>query len=292
MDINLNFKNNSAVIKTHGAELRNLKLNSGRELMWSGDPHYWGKVSPVLFPVVGSLRKGKTIINGMEYVIDKHGFARDCDFEHSRIAENDIVYKLCSNKETLKSFPFDFTFKIQYRLLTDRLKINYSVTNNDSIDMPFCIGAHPAFACPFDENDDFSDYKLVFEKAENVDCPLFDEEIQLFSSVDTVRGLRDETDFKLSYGKFINDCMYFNKIKSKSVMLTRDGRSGIKLEWQGFETLGVWTPPAVNAPFICIEPWCGSADFTDERGIFDKKQGIQTAKPGQTLKYQLIINEV
>lgn len=29
--------------------------------MWSGDPAYWGRVSPILFPIVGGLKKMKRI---------------------------------------------------------------------------------------------------------------------------------------------------------------------------------------------------------------------------------------
>ena len=45
----------TARIASFGAELQSLKdAGSGREYMWSGDPAYWKRVSPVLFPWVGN----------------------------------------------------------------------------------------------------------------------------------------------------------------------------------------------------------------------------------------------
>ena len=51
-----------------GAELMSLKNNkTGQEYMWHGDKKYWGRRSPILFPMVGRLREGKYTYNGKEY---------------------------------------------------------------------------------------------------------------------------------------------------------------------------------------------------------------------------------
>ena len=50
----------TAVIASEGAELKSLVID-GREIMWCGDPAYWGKTSPVLFPAIGNVRNNKTI---------------------------------------------------------------------------------------------------------------------------------------------------------------------------------------------------------------------------------------
>ena len=76
--------NSKAVINSKGAELKSLILD-GNELMWAGNPVFWGKTSPVLFPSVGGLKGGKTIIDGIEYHMTKHAFARDNDFEISHV---------------------------------------------------------------------------------------------------------------------------------------------------------------------------------------------------------------
>ena len=59
-----------------GAELKSLKsLPDGREYMWQGDPAYWGRTSPVLFPIVGGLKDGRYRVDGREYAMGQHGFA-------------------------------------------------------------------------------------------------------------------------------------------------------------------------------------------------------------------------
>ena len=45
----------TAAIDSMGAQLTSLALN-GNEYLWQGDPAFWGKHAPILFPIVGSLR--------------------------------------------------------------------------------------------------------------------------------------------------------------------------------------------------------------------------------------------
>ena len=63
-------------VDSMGAELKSLKrVADGREYMWHGDPAYWGRTSPVLFPIVGALKNGCYKIDGREYTMGQHGFA-------------------------------------------------------------------------------------------------------------------------------------------------------------------------------------------------------------------------
>ena len=79
MELMLKSGDCTAKIISKGAELKSLTVG-GRELMWKADPAFWGKTSPLLFPMIGTLKDGKTVINGVEYRISKHGFARDLEF--------------------------------------------------------------------------------------------------------------------------------------------------------------------------------------------------------------------
>ncbi len=291
MDIILKDGISSAGILCKGAELRSLNL-SGRELMWRADPAFWGKSSPILFPMIGNLRGGRTLINGREYAITKHGFARDNDFSVKQTADGSASFTFCSNENTKQSFPFDFELTLKYTLTGGKLHMDYSVRNDSDTGMPYCIGAHPAFACPNEDGSRFTDYKLVFEQPETVNSPVMNLQTRMWGDSDRVNRLTDSREFALEYSLFDNDCVYFDTIKSKSVSLVscRTGR-GVKLTWSGFETLGVWTPDHKNAPFVCIEPWCGCDDYDTDTGEFAKKRGIQTAAPGETKNYSIIIEE-
>jgi galactose mutarotase-like enzyme len=47
----------------------------------------------------------------------------------------------------------------------------------------------------------------------------------------------------------------------------------------GFKSLGIWTPPFKKAPFICIEPWTLTPDFSDNSGKFIEKPNIARLSP-------------
>ena len=70
--------------KESGAELTSIKLN-GHEYLWCGDSKYWGRQAPILFPIVGALKEGKTIIEGKEYFMGRHGFARNMVFDDDKV---------------------------------------------------------------------------------------------------------------------------------------------------------------------------------------------------------------
>lgn len=281
--------NSSAVISSFGAELRSYKAD-GKEIMWKGDPAYWGKTSPVLFPAIGGLKGGKTTIDGIEYEMTKHGFARDHEFQCVDEAEDRVSFKLCSTEETLKMFPFRFEFIMTYKLTESGLEVDYDVINKSGTSMPFCIGAHPAFACPA-EGKSFEDYRLVFSEKETVCSPVLDVNTRLFRD-NAVWRLKNENEYALSYPLFDNDVLYFRGIASKSVGLLDSDGHGVRVSWEGFNSLGVWTPAGKNAPFVCIEPWCGCDDYEDTDGNFRDKPEIQTCLPEGSMHYVMNIEAV
>ena len=286
MEITLKCGCSSAVIISKGAELKSY-IADVKELMWCADEKYWGKTSPFLFPMIGNLRNGKTIINGKEYSISKHGFARDNEFTVESTTENTAVLSFESNEETLKSYPFDFKVTLAYKLTEKTLEISYSVKNRNEKNMPFCIGAHPAFVC----NKPFNSYKLVFSENETVNSPVMNLKTRMWGDNDRIKRLDNSKEYALDYSLFDNDCVYFDTINSKNCSLI-SGNEGVKVSWEGFETLGVWTPDHKEAPFVCIEPWCGCDDYDTDSGIFSEKRGIQIAAAGETKEYKLIIERI
>ncbi|MGN1109763.1 MAG: aldose 1-epimerase family protein, partial [Oscillospiraceae bacterium] len=166
MEITLKNGDISAKIISKGAELKSLKVGS-RELMWSADPAFWGKTSPLLFPMIGTLKDGKTVINGAEYKITKHGFARDLEFTPEEFSTTSAMFSLTRSDYTKAMYPFDFRFTVRYTLKADGITVTYRVHNNSDSDMPFCIGAHPAFAT----TGDMTDYRLEFPLPETAAVP-------------------------------------------------------------------------------------------------------------------------
>ena len=56
--------------------------------------------------------------------------------------------------------------------------------------------------------------------------------------------------------------------------------------------MGIWAPKD-GAPFVCIEPWFGHADYEDFNGEFSEKEGIQSLEVNKEFNcsYTIIINE-
>jgi len=254
-----------ASIKHAGAELFSIKDNQNNEYIWEGNPDFWGKHSPVLFPIVGTLKNNTYTINEKEYHLPRHGFARDMDFELIKQTENKAVFSLKSSAETLQKYPFEFELQLIYTLNENALELEYKVTNNGKEKMPFSIGAHPAIALP----DNFEDYAFQFEKEENLKYYLLEND--LISSKTKVLETKNNL-VPLNYELFKNDALIFKTLESKSLTILNSSKPYVKVKYNDFPSLGIWTKE--NAPFVCIEPWLGYSDTDENTGDLYKKEGI------------------
>src|SRR5882724_13103859 len=157
------------VIRSKGAELDSIYNKTQQlEYLWNGDPAFWGKKSPVLFPIVGTLKNDTYFFNDKEYHLSRHGFAREMEFTVSRKETGSVTFTLLSSEETLLKFPFRFRFDISYTIHHDQLAVAYTVTNTGQGDMFFSVGAHPAFRVPLAAGTAYEDYTLVFSETENM----------------------------------------------------------------------------------------------------------------------------
>ena len=84
----------SATINHYGAELVSLQSNLKKEYIWEGNPEYWGKHAPILFPIVGTLKNNSYIYNDKAYQLSRHGFARDTVFDLINQSENELIFSL------------------------------------------------------------------------------------------------------------------------------------------------------------------------------------------------------
>ena len=134
-------------IAEHGAELQSIKKD-GKEYLWQGDAKFWGRRSPVLFPIVGRVWNNKYRHAGNTYEIGQHGFARDMDFKLTYKEDKGSVYWLESTPDTLGKFPFPFRLLVGYLLEENKITVKWRVENLGAMDMYFQIGAHPAFYFP------------------------------------------------------------------------------------------------------------------------------------------------
>ena len=261
-----------ASIKNAGAELFSLK-SQDKEFIWEGNPVFWGKHSPVLFPIVGTLKNNTYTVFGQEYQLPRHGFARDMEFLLINKTENSATFSLSSNPETLKKYPFEFELQLIYTLQVRTLDIEYKVINKNGTKMPFSIGAHPAIALP----QNFENYSLKFEKEEVLQFSLLEND--LVSNKTQILETKGNS-VALNYKLFENDALVFKTLESNSLTILENSKPYLKVDFEDFPSLGIWTKE--QAPFICIEPWFGYSDTPGNAGDLFEKEGILILDANQT----------
>jgi galactose mutarotase-like enzyme len=284
MTITLENDRLKVAIKTKGAELCSVVRKDNRlEYVWSGDPAIWGKTSPVLFPVVGTLKENIFIYNGNSYTLLRHGFARDAEFEIVAREQQHAILLLKDSAASFKNYPFNFELLLKYELDNDLLKVTYEVRNTGTGKMYFSIGAHPAFKVPLTEGTIYEDYYLQFDYNEdagrwpiNKDGLIEQAPVSFFNNsfrVDLNRAL------------FQNDALVFKHLHSHKVSLkTSHHAHGLDFYFERFPYLGLWAAKGGN--FVCIEPWCGIADSVDHDQQLINKEGIETLPASDTWERQ------
>lgn len=281
-------ENIRVVASSNGGELHSIKkINDETEYLWNGDERYWKYHAPVLFPIVGKVNGGKYKIDGIEYELPQHGLARTREFKLIEKSESRIVFELQYDEETLKVYPFKFILRIGYTLMEYGVETSYEVINNDNKDIYFSIGGHPAYMCPINQGESFEDYYFEFDKVEKSSKillnsnGLFTKNKELF--------MENSKELPLSIEIFKDDAIVFNDLKSNKISLkSRKSDKSVTMDFSGFPYLGLWTKPT-GAPFVCIEPWFGHADYEDFNGDFKDKEGINKLAVGKSFKAAYLV---
>ncbi|HYJ62107.1 MAG TPA: aldose 1-epimerase family protein [Parafilimonas sp.] len=275
--ISLSNENINVIINAKGAELQSVR-NSGVEYLWQADAKFWGKHAPVLFPIIGELKDGKYIFNNTEYKLPRHGFARDKIFDAEQKDSTRAVFTLTSDEQTFSVYPFEFIFHIEYNLKENELSCTYTVQNINDHVMFFSVGGHPAFNVPLNKNLSYTDYFLQFENDDELKRYLLQNGL-LSGETETIQ-LNNKA-LQLKPELFYKDAIILKHINSKQITLqsTKDSH-GLKFKFDGFPFFGIWA--AKDAPFVCLEPWCGVADNIHHDNNLKTKEGINELAAGKT----------
>ncbi|WP_262268038.1 aldose 1-epimerase family protein [Microvirga yunnanensis] len=264
-----------AQVSDKGAELVRLQDERGRDLLWDGDPAFWTGRSPLLFPVVGRVRNDRIQVDGSEYELPKHGFARGSRFEIKEVEPSRCLFRLHSDEATLRQYPFPFQLDVSYTIDGTTLTIAASVTNSGSAAMPVSFGFHPAFRWPLPFGSPREAHAIRFEREEP--APIRRPVDGLISSKAETSPVRDGT-LLLDDALFEADALVFDRLESRSVVYGAPQGGSIRVDFSGMPHLGIWTKP--GAGFICIEPWQGHADPEGFDGELSTKPGIVLIQPG------------
>lgn len=284
----------TVVIDNHGAELQSVKNNrTQQEYLWQGDKAFWGRRSPVLFPIVGSVWDGKFRMDGVEYALGQHGFARDSNFEAiADSPEDEAWFALESNGLTMSLYPRRFRLEIGYRLDEARLTVMWRVKNLDEKPMSFQIGAHPAFNYPEFNPDDAVHGYFLFDTRKPLVSQLLKEK-GCISGDTAVIELDEDGMLPLTGDTFsINTIMLQDRQVRRVSMLDKERRPYVSLLFNA-PVVGMWSPSA-RAPFVCIEPWWGRCDRMNFDGEFSQRDYVNTLQPGETFEasYMVIFDNI
>lgn len=266
-------------VNEHGAELTSIRKD-GIEYLWQADPAFWKRRSPVLFPIVGSVWDGKFRVDGQEYALSQHGFARDMEFVLASRTEDSVTYRLESNEQTLRKYPWPFRLEISYKLVGNEIVVGWMVRNTGDRQMFFQIGAHPAFYYPEYNKDKTDRGFLSFDRNNDLNCV----RIVGKGCVDPINKhpLRIPEDGMLplfSYTFDEIDTLMLQDSQIHHVTLHKQDRAPwISLSFDA-PVVGIWSPPGRNAPFICLEPWYGRADRVAYKGEFKDRDWVNSLAP-------------
>lgn len=253
MDYQLQNKKLTLTVSSSGAEMQSVKKD-GREYLWNGDMTYWPDRSPLLFPYVGRFTDGKYKIDGKEYEMEIHGFAKNSEFSLVKQTEDQLVFELCDSEQTYRSYPFHFCLQVIYTLVDQKIEIEYRVRNLSDTTMYFGIGGHPGFRLPFEDRAEFEDYYLEFGGECQPDRVGHTE--TCFLSGENTRFLLEENrKLRLHHDMFDDDAIVLQYMADSVALKTDKGERKVTLCYPNLPYLGIWHAPKTEAPYVCVEPW-------------------------------------
>ncbi len=266
----------TARIDPLGAELVSLCDPHGRELMTDADPAYWTGHAPLLFPIVGRLNGDTLNVDGRDYAMKQHGFARRRRFAVTDSGETHATFALRDDAETRAAYPFAFELRATYRLDGATLTTAVEVVNPDTNHtLPASFGFHPAFAWPLPGGGAREEHRIVFAADEPDALAALDG--GLIGTGQRASPLDGRT-LHLADDLFHDDALIWMSPNSRSVRYRGETGPQLDIAFDGLPTLAIWTKP--GAAFVCIEPWQGHADPAGFTGDFRDKPGVVMIPPG------------
>jgi galactose mutarotase-like enzyme len=282
-------KNNHLTLtfSTLGAELQSIMDADGKEYLWQADPAFWNRHSPLLFPIVCGLWEDSYRLQGKEYRLGRHGFARDTEFKVIAKGDSQVIFALHDSPETMNDYPFHFNLSVSYKLRDNKIHVVWHVENTDDKPIFFQIGGHPAFNVPGLLPGEPLKGRLKFDNA---------EPIRLFGNIGGCidKGRREQVEtedgvWAFTQESFKDDAVIFDHSQIKHVeLLNPNGEAEVTLDFKT-PAVGIWSPYGKEAPFVCIEPWYGIHDWAEYDGDFRDKHLMNKLLPGASFMSEYVI---
>lgn len=225
-------------------------IYGGKERLWQNENGAWTGHAPVLFPVCGHFG---VRVNGKDYPIGAHGFAKKKEFSLHARGEDFIELRLTDDEETRAAYPFEFAFTVRYSLSGSALVVSYTVENTGGTPLAFSCGGHPSFAL----DGDVGNYCLEFAHPQRlVHLPHDGGGYLTGERVDF--GTKKLFALPPEYLQNGNTLIFGEISSREAVLKRRSGEPLAKLNFSDYPNLLLWRPH--GADMICIEPWYNLPD--------------------------------
>lgn len=276
-------------VNSFGAELISLLTSDGTELLWQANKDVWPRFAPVLFPIVGRLKNGRTEYNGNSYNLSQHGFARDKEFVLIEQSSSCLKFELTADEASLELFPFHFSLIIAYTLKDNTLEVSYQIFNPDNEELLFSIGAHPGFSTTRFSEENIHDYYIEIDELAHLTAERLQDGLLSGSTynIDLDKGV-----LPLSVELFNNDALVFKNNQINSIRLkSKKSKNVIELICKDWPYFGIWSKKGCDK-FVCLEPWYGITDSFNSSGRLVEKEGLLSLKPHQSVTkiFSILIN--
>ncbi|MBX5064815.1 aldose 1-epimerase family protein [Rhizobium lentis] len=273
----------AADVSSLGAEMQALVTNDGRSWLWTGDAAFWTGRSPILFPIVGKAPDDTVAIDGTLYPMGQHGFARRSEFALAASTPTMCRHELAASAATRAVYPFDFLLAVEHAVEGRMLTVTAEVGSRDAKALPFGLGFHPAFAWPLPGGagrahtislDNHGEPALVRLGGGLINPTM------LPSPFDGGRLVLDQA-------MFDQDAMIFPEGAGEGLCYGAEGGPTLRFRFENLPNLALWTKP--GAPFICIEPWHGTAAEAEGSNELSKRPHTTLLAPGATARFSFTV---
>jgi len=268
----------SVEVSSLGAEMQAIRTGDGRSWLWDGDAGWWGGRSPVLFPIVGRAPEDQVSIEGVRYPMGQHGLARRSEFKLVAANGTSCRYELASSEQT-SAYPFEFLLALTHSVAGRAVTVTAEVSNRDTRPMPFGLGFHPAFVWPLPG----AAGKMHSVTLDNGAEP---ELVRLAGGL--VMPEKLASPFRagrlvLAPELFAADAMLFPEGAGTGLTYAAEDGPAIRLHWENLPNLALWSKP--GAPFVCLEPWHGTAAELGGSDELTKRPYTVVLEPGATARF-------
>lgn len=271
----------TAQIDSLGAQLISLKDKSGTEYIWQRKEPYWTDCAPILFPVVGRPLDGVITVDGKDYPMDLHGFARENELGILSQQDDKVEFSLKSNNETLKFYPYEFQLIVTFTLDDAGVNTEMKIINTDKKEIYFGIGGHPGICWPIFEGDNPEDYALEFEEDYEVTAITCDENTVILP--DSGYKIKFENGkFPIKRELFDRDAIVIERAPFNKFNYVNKNGKGVRFEFENFKSFAMWSEAAPSeAPFVCFEPWNSMGKRKGENSNLKDKKDILNLAEGK-----------